>query len=192
MTRGPARPARAGPPRIHPGTKPRLPMTILLRPLRLFNRLLLAVINVLLCVMLATMVIVVVLQIGARLSGTVVIWTSELTQYLLLWITFLGMAAVYRSAGHIAVDICVNRLPQALRLIEYRAVQAVLLVFFAVFGGVAMEFTWSFRWSRAATLDISMFWPYFALPLGSFAALLFAVEEVCTGRPPADADAAVS
>jgi TRAP-type C4-dicarboxylate transport system permease small subunit len=151
-------------------------MTPIIGNFRAGNALLSIAVNVLLCVILAVMVLVVGIQISARFLGISVIWTSEVTQYLLLWLTFLGMATVYRSSGHIAVDLCVKMLPQAVRDFEQRGVHLALAVFFAVFAGVAVDFMWTIRASRAATLDMSMMWPYLALPVGSTISVLFAVE----------------
>lgn len=151
-------------------------MTAITGIFRAANALLSVALNVLLCIILAIMVLVVGIQISARFLSVSVIWTSEVTQYLLLWLTFLGMARVYRSSGHIAVDLCVNMLPPAVRRFEQRGMHLALAVFFAVFAGVAVDFMWTIRASRAATLDMSMMWPYLALPVGSTISMLFAVE----------------
>src|SRR5690606_31053452 len=91
--------------RIGAASGDRYDMIVVLGALRSANAVLAAAVNVLLCVILALMVIIVGLQISARFLSISMIWTSEVTQYLLLWLTFLGMATVYRSAGHIAVDL---------------------------------------------------------------------------------------
>jgi TRAP-type transport system small permease protein len=158
-------------------------MSVLLFTLRVWNAALAAIVNIVLCLILAAMVAVVTLQISARLHGTSVIWTSELTQYLMAWLTFLGMAAVYRGAGHIGVELFVDMLPERPRRLVYMAVNLLLAAFFLSFAWVAFEFVWAVRWSRAATLDIAMLWPYLALPVGSAIAFSFALEETLTGQP---------
>jgi TRAP-type C4-dicarboxylate transport system permease small subunit len=125
-------------------------------------------------------VVAVALQIGSRALAVSMIWTAELTQYLLVWLTFLGMAAVHRSGGHIAVELFVDWLPPRLGRIEKRIIHLLVAVFFLVFSAIAADFVWAIRWSRAATIDISMLWPYLALPVGSALGFLFALELVLT------------
>lgn len=152
----------------------------MLTTFRRFNDGLSAVTNTAICILLAAMVVAVALQISSRSLAFSVIWTAELTQYLLVWLTFLGMASVYRGTGHIAVDLVVDWLPPRLRAIERRLVHLLLAAFFLVFAAIAADFVWGIRWSRAATLDMSMIWPYLALPVGSALSFLFALELALT------------
>jgi C4-dicarboxylate transporter DctQ subunit len=42
-------------------------------------------------------------------------WSIEITEYCLIWITFLGTAWVLRREGHVMVDVIVSRIPTTSR-----------------------------------------------------------------------------
>lgn len=50
-----------------------------------------------------------------RLFGGSIIWAEEVSRYSLLWITFLGAAAVLERAEHIRIDFFVRLLPARVR-----------------------------------------------------------------------------
>ncbi|NHI01680.1 MULTISPECIES: TRAP transporter small permease [Oceanimonas] len=59
-------------------------------------------------------------------------WTEEVARLLLIWMTFLAAAAATRDENHLAVDLLVNRLPNALQ----RAFRVVINVLVAAVGVV--------------------------------------------------------
>ena len=147
--------------------------------------------RIVLCALLAAMVVVVTIQIGARSLSTSAIWTTEITQYLLLWLTFLGMAVVYRNGGHIGIELCVDMLSSGPRHFMRRVIHFVMAGFFLVIVIVAFDFTWTIRFSRAATIDISMVWPYSALVVGSLLGFVFATEQVLFPDEPTSPESQV-
>jgi TRAP-type transport system small permease protein len=38
------------------------------------------------------------------LSGSSIVWAEEVARYAMVWLTFLGMGAVFRIGGHIAIE----------------------------------------------------------------------------------------
>jgi len=69
-------------------------------------------------ILLIGIVLVVMLQVvGRYLLPNPFIWPEELTRLMLVWLTFIGGAAVTRRGAHIAVDLLVSRLPEAWRRI---------------------------------------------------------------------------
>lgn len=86
--------------------------------------------------LLVAMTAVVNLQIFARALGAPMVWPEEVTRLTLVWLTFLGAAAMARLGGEIAVTTFVEMLSARGRVLAGVARDLVLLVLFA---GVARE-----------------------------------------------------
>jgi TRAP-type C4-dicarboxylate transport system permease small subunit len=105
-------------------------------------------------------------------------WTTELCEFLMVWVTFLGAAAATRRAAHMAitefVDLTRGRARRVVEAVIQGAVAAVLLVL-TVYG-------WNLANSMWGTLLTVLDWPmavqYLALPVGSAIALVFAVWDL--------------
>jgi len=69
---------------------------------------------------------VVLLQVfGRYIFVNPFIWPEELTRLMLVWLTFVGAAAVTRRGAHIAVDMLIRRLPPVTALVLATLVEAV-------------------------------------------------------------------
>jgi TRAP-type C4-dicarboxylate transport system permease small subunit len=101
-------------------------------------------------------------------------WVVELSEYALLWITFLGAAWVLRHGGHVRVDIVLQYLsPAALRVcgIVSSALGALTSLVLFVFG---VDATWT-AYLRGAFkptgIDVPTWLVVIVIPLGAL--LLF-------------------
>lgn len=66
-------------------------------------------------------------------------WAIEVTEYLMIWITFLGAAWVLKEEGHVKIDIILNALRprgQALLSAVGSSIMAAICLFLAVYGGI--------------------------------------------------------
>ncbi len=50
-----------------------------------------------------------------KITGISIVWVTEISEYSLLWITFLGSAWLLSEGGHVNVDIIVTRLNKTAR-----------------------------------------------------------------------------
>ncbi len=64
------------------------------------------------------------------------VWSEEVTRLLLVWLTFIAVAALIRRGGDIAVDTFTNMMPRLLRS-TVLALRDVLMLF--VYGLVAWQ-----------------------------------------------------
>ena len=102
-------------------------------------------------------------------------WVVELSEYALLWITFLGASYVLRHGGHVRVDILLQYLsPAALRvcgMVSAATCALTALVIF-VFG---IDATWT-AYQRAAYkptgIDVPTWMVLIVIPIGSLLLLL--------------------
>lgn len=110
-----------------------------------------------LCIVLvAAMAIVVNLQVVARyVFDQPFIWPEEVSRLILIWMAFVGAAALIRRGGDIAVDTFVDMLPPARR----RAMLAIRdLVMVAVYSLVAWQ-GWSLAGNLAGMPLVATEWP---------------------------------
>lgn len=127
-------------------------------------------------VMLAVMAAATCYQVfGRYVLGRAPAWSEELARYLMVWLTFLGAAAVLRSGGHLTVTALLDRLgPRGVAIVL--AVRDVILVGLClVLAWAALRFALLNAAQDSAAMDIPMLIPNGALAIGF---LLIAVQTV--------------
>jgi len=109
-------------------------------------------------------------------------FTDELTRYLLVWASFLGMSAgVYRGA-HPGMDALVRRLPAALARPAAGLAVGLAFLFFALLVGHGSQLALRTFAQRSPSLRLPMSLPYLAVPVGGFLMLLHTAA-AWGGRP---------
>jgi TRAP-type transport system small permease protein len=108
--------------------------------------------------------------VGRYVFNRSFIWAEELSQYLMVWVTFLGAGLALRQGRHVGVELLQNALGEraahALRAVVAAATIAFLLVL-TVLGFQLAAFAWQ---QETPAMNISTGIPYLAVPIG---ALLF-------------------
>lgn len=98
------------------------------------------------------------------------IWASDLSEYGLLWATFLAAPWVLRQEGHVRIEIIVERLPRQYRRaigIVVSVVGAVVCVIFAWQTGLTTVDFFARDLMEARIWRIPQWIPYSVIPLGS-------------------------
>jgi TRAP-type C4-dicarboxylate transport system permease small subunit len=107
--------------------------------------------------------------------GFSIIWAEEISQYLMIWIAFLGAGLAMREGRHVALEMLQDRLP--LRLARYlrTAIACLIIAFLGVVTVLGFQFV-VFVWiQETPVLNISLGIPSLAIPIGT---LLFALHLV--------------
>ena len=103
-------------------------------------------------------------------------WTSELAQYLFVWLGLFGAALVFAERGHIAVDFVVRKLPERAERVVAVFVQVVIMVFAAVilvWGGYRVSVQ---SWSQALTgLPVNVGPLYMVMPITGVIIIFYAI-----------------
>ena len=136
-------------------------------------------------VLLAAMTLLVGVQIAGRfVFAYSIFWSDELTRFLLVWISFLGISIGARRAAHPGVDSLVRALPAH----WVRAASFLTLVlsvtFFSImagYGGALVLRTWP---QYSTSLGIRMGIPYLAVPVAGVLMTLHALAAGFCGAPP--------
>lgn len=94
------------------------------------------------------------------------IWPEEIARLCLIWLTYLGGAAVAARGGHIAVDMLVKRLrPRAYR-VAVAATDLALAAVFATLAWLGWRLARSLAGMETAATELPMAWLAAPLVLG--------------------------
>lgn len=127
---------------------------------------------------------------GLLFNAPIVVTSAIVTQYYMIAVAFLPLAAGEFRGAHISVDLFVNRLAPIPRAWLNRAVMALCV---AIYGGLAIQ-AWQLSMEKLATNAFLLeqttrlsTWPsYFMVPVGfGLIALLIAMKLTCLllGKP---------
>jgi len=95
------------------------------------------------------------------------IWAEELSQYLMVWITFLGAGLALREGRHVAVEMLQDHLADRNRLRIRHLVALLIIVFLVALVVLGFQFA-AFAWEQETpVMNISLGIPYLAVPLGA-------------------------
>ena len=113
-------------------------------------------------------------------------WGAEVSQTLLVWMTFVGAAAAFLRGEHIGIEMLAERLPRAARTVLHRVNVLILLAFLACgirSGSKVVARVWD---DVTASLQISAGVLYLALPVGFGLMTLFALWMLFMGKEKLD------
>jgi TRAP-type C4-dicarboxylate transport system permease small subunit len=149
-----------------------------------FERYLVAANRAVIFLMMAVMTTLVFVNVIARyVLNFSIIWAEEVSQYLMIWIAYLGAGLALREGRHVALEMLHDRLSTPLSRRVRMAVGGIVLVFLGWVTILGFQFA-IFVWNQETpVLNISLGIPSLAIPLGT---LLFAVHLVLMFRDYAD------
>ena len=107
-----------------------------------------------------------------------VYWADELTQSLMLWLTFLGAAIAIREHLHYSFNYIEERLKGRWRKI-FSVINKVITLL-----GISVLFYWSVEVTKGIThwlmpaMEFSRGWIYGACPIGCLFMLIYCVEDI--------------
>jgi len=125
-------------------------------------------------VMMALMATLVFVNVICRyMFNFSIIWAEEVSQYLMIWIAYLGAGLALREGRHVALDMIQDRLPPRAGRTLRVAIAVLVLLFLATITVLGLQFA-LFVWNQETpVLNISLGIPSLAIPIGT---LLFAVH----------------
>ena len=109
-------------------------------------------------------------------------WGAEVSQTLLVWLTFVGSAAAFLRGEHIGVDMFADRLPRVARTALTRLNLLIVLAFLGcgiMSGYKVVTRVWD---DVTASLQISAGVLYLALPVGFGLTFVFGLWMLFTGK----------
>jgi TRAP-type C4-dicarboxylate transport system permease small subunit len=116
------------------------------------------------------------------------IFTEELSRYLMVWIVFLGSALAIRDGSHIRIQLLVNRLGTRMQQITKLAAYALVVAFLVFITIEGLKILPRQLQQMCITIDVSLFYFYLAIPVGSILMIVFllpAIRKTLAGSNPA-------
>ena len=108
-------------------------------------------------------------------------WTEEVAIYVLVWVSLLGAALVYRDRGHLGVDYFVGRLPKNVERLVAIFAEFTVLVFAAFalcYGGLRLVQQNLEADQVTPALGVKVGLLYMAAPLCGLFFVIFAIEHL--------------
>jgi TRAP-type transport system small permease protein len=149
-----------------------------------FEEILVAANRAVVFVMMSAMAALVFTNVIARyLFNFSIIWAEEISQYLMIWIAYLGAGLALREGRHVALEILHDRLPPAITRRLRMALGGLVLAFLGALTVLGFQFS-MFVWEQETpVLNISLGIPTLGIPIGC---LLFVVHLLLMFRNYAD------
>lgn len=102
------------------------------------------------------------------------VWAEEITRYSIIWAAMLLMGIGFRKGTQTRLTLLSERLSDKPRKLVEIIVYLLVLFMFGILMVYGMKSALLNGGQKSVVLQISMFWPYLAIPTGSF----FVVFEV--------------
>ncbi len=113
-------------------------------------------------------------------------WPEPLAVLLVLVVTFLGAAPCYRLGLHMNMTVGTDRLPPPIRHLSQilsELCMGAMAVFMIFYGLKLAQTTWGNSVDEFPWLSVGL--TYLPIPIGGVAMLLFVIERLWLGAPPA-------
>jgi TRAP-type C4-dicarboxylate transport system permease small subunit len=136
--------------------------------------------------MAATMVVLVATNVVCRYGlDFSLVWAEEVSQYLMVWVTFVGAGLALRQGRHVAVEMLQDRLHAGRRRALRWGLFGLMLAFLLVVTLLGLQFAWFARDMETPVLNIPLAIPYLAVPVGTLLAavhLAFIARDYAAGQ----------
>lgn len=130
--------------------------------------------------LMAVLVVDVTWQVISRyMLGEASSFSEEVARYLLIWIGLLGSAYAYRRKMHLAFDLFTDKATGKIKYWMELVIHSFVIFFSVIvliFGGwYLVQLTWELN-QLSASLQISLAYVYFALPLSGVLIVIYALD----------------
>lgn len=160
------------------------------RSLQTISRYLEEFLSLLVGALMAAMVLDVTWQVFTRfILDSPSAYTEELARFLLIWIGLLGAAYAYRRKAHLGLDILSQKLEgiSARRLEIFISFVGILFAsVIMIYGGIKLMWLTLELNQTSAALEVKVGYIYSAIPLSGALIVIFALDRIFNGDPPAD------
>ena len=108
-------------------------------------------------------------------------WTEELARFLLIWVSCLGMASVFRHSEHLGIDVLVNAMDpstQKIATLFYHVCTFAFAGFVLIYGGARVTANSLIAEQSMIALPFLKYWQYLILPVAGVIIASYAFESL--------------
>jgi len=127
-------------------------------------------------VLMIAMVLLTTFQIFCRLFSDALIWSEELTRFMLIGSSLIGATVAFKKGSHIAITFLVDKMGPSLKKAMAVLVQLISIFFFVVVGWYGYTIMGNMSFQTTPALGISMSWVYLMYPVFSVIVLIHLVD----------------
>lgn len=137
----------------------------------------------------AAMVTLVFVNVVLHAFGRDLAWVVELSELLMVWVTFLAGASAARRGTHMTITEFLDKLQGVPRVAADALIQLLALAVLGLlvwYGTGLVQASWG---NELTVLGIAMAWQYLALPVGAAAMFVFVgwdLVQILAGRSAAE------
>ncbi len=110
--------------------------------------------------------------------GTPIMWSEELSRYLQIWLTFLGIGYGIRHESHISMVLVYNKMPKRIQIIITILTDVIMIICFMFFIPGAIRFVIDQNQILSSAMQLPMSIVYFVGPLGGVVYCIYALNEI--------------
>ena len=125
-------------------------------------------------VLLAAMTVLVFFQVITRYFFSYTLaWVEELTIYLMIWMAYLGSAALFKDNDHIRLNLVINKFSKKARVYLYLLLEVIQIAFLIMLFKLGLDYIESVEIVTSTTLRISMRWPVMIISISALLMIFF-------------------
>lgn len=115
------------------------------------------------------------------------VYGEQLACYLMIWMSMVAASLALRQGGHMALDIVQKKVPEKARLVLVIITHLSVMFFLVMMTIYGFKHCWTVRLQRSPVVfNISMAWPYLAIPVGGVFMIIQHIEVILNGIHPLD------
>ena len=142
------------------------------------NKISLQPLELILCSLLVSIVIITFVQVLFRyVFQFSLAWTEELARYIFLWLAALSIAYAFKTKSHFALTYLVDRVQKRYRNVIYKTVNVLMLLFLSIFVWKSFEYTLSVIDQFGPGTGLSMSVPYSSSFFGGILMIYYIVQD---------------
>jgi len=99
--------------------------------------------------------------------GNSLVWTEELSRYLMVWAGMLGSGLAMADGSHVGIDLLVDRCPPALRHALKIVAKIVIQVFLSIVLVKSFGYLETLKIQKSSAMEMPMVIPYLSVSIGA-------------------------
>lgn len=104
-------------------------------------------------------------------------WTEEFSRYIFIYLCVLGITRGVRDDAHIKLELIVSAFPEKVQIVVNLLIDILVIILLSGVIVSGFKFLPISMTRRAATLNISMYYLYIAIPISAIVMILFLLRK---------------